>query len=99
MGINFIRTNPYVMRIGTTRVLSISTAGATAIIMASGNQGLSLCNVGVSTLAWGDSTILAASGGLLYYSMVKEWYVVADTFTVYLRADSVTGTVVVTEYA
>ena len=38
------------------------------------------------------------TGGVLFYSMAKEWYPIADTMSVYLRADSVAGTVLINEW-
>ena len=95
----FIRTNPYLARVLTSRVVTIPTLPTTQVIMASGVAGMSIFNIGPSTIAWGDSNITASTGGLLFYSMQKEWLAVADTFSVYLIATSVAGTVIVHEYA
>ena len=96
--LNLIRTNQAPARIGTTKIITVPTAPTTAVILDSGYMGMALFNVGPSTIVWGDSNITASTGGLLYYSMQKEWMALADTFTVYLRADSVAGTVVQNEY-
>lgn len=94
-----VRTNPYLARVATSRLVTIPTAPPTQIIIASGPSGAAFFNVGPSVLAWGDSSITASSGGLLYYSMQKEWLATADTFSVYLVATSVAGTVLINEYA
>ena len=94
----YIRTNPHPSSVGTTRTVSISTAAATLVTMNSGYMGWQLVNVGVSALAYGDSSLLAGTGALLFYSMEKTWYPVADTMSVYLRADSVAGVVLINEF-
>ena len=94
----YIRTNPQPSSIGTSRTVSISTAAATLVWSTSGYMGWQLINVGVSTLTYGDSSMLAGTGAFLFYSMEKTWYPVADTMSVFLRADSVAGTVLVNEF-
>ena len=98
MGTIYIRTNPQPYRVGTTRLITVATTPTTQVILTSGYTGFSVFNVGPSTIVWGDTSITASTGGLLYYSMQKEWFAVADSFVVHLRADSVAGTVVVNEY-
>ena len=94
-----IRTNPGLARVATSRLVTIPTSPATQIVIASGPSGCAIFNVGPTTLVWGDSNITASSGGLLYYSMQKEWLAVADTFTFFLVATSAAGTVMIHEYA
>lgn len=94
----YIRTNPQPSNVGTSRTLSIPTAPTTLVVMDSGYMGWQLVNVGVSTLTYGDSSMLSGTGSFLYYSMEKTWYPVADTMSVYLRADSVAGTVLMNEF-
>lgn len=94
-----VRTNPYLARVSTSRLLTIPTSPATQITIASGPAGCAIFNVGPTTLVWGDSNITESSGGLLYYSMQKEWLAVADTFSFFLMATSAAGTVFITEYA
>lgn len=97
MGTIYVRTNPFIARVGTTRLITIATSG-TAVVVTSGYTGMAVFNVGPSALVWGDSSTAASSGGLLYYSMQKEWYAVNDSFAVFFRATSVAGTLVVNEY-
>ena len=94
-----VRTNPYLARVATSRLLTIPTSPATQVIIASGPAGAAIFNVGPTTLVWGDSNITESSGGLLYYSMQKEWLATADTFSFFLIATSAPGTVLVNEYA
>ena len=94
-----VRTNPYLARVATSRLITIPTAPPTQIVIASGPSGCAIFNVGPSVLAWGDSSITASSGGLLYYSMQKEWLTIADTFSFFLVATSVAGAVLIHEYA
>ena len=94
-----VRTNPYLARVATTRLVTIGTDPVTQIVMASGFAGISIFNVGPTTLVWGDSNITQSSGGLLYYSMQKEWLSVADTFSFFLLATSAAGAVIIHEYA
>ena len=94
----YIRTNPQPASVGSTRTITIGTAAATAVYSIAGYMGWQLVNVGPSTLTYGDSSMAMGTGGLLYYSMAKEWYPIADTMSLYLRADSVAGTVLVNDY-
>ena len=94
----YIRTNAYPQSIGSTRTVSISTAAATQVVSLSGYMGMQVVNVGIATLTYGDSSMAMGTGGFLFYSMAKEWYPIADTMSVYLRADSVAGTVLINEW-
>ena len=94
----YIRTNPYPSNVGTSRTVTIPTTPATLLVMDSGYMGWQLVNVGVATLTYGDSSMLAGTGSFLFYSMEKTWYPVADTMSVYLRADSVAGIVLINEF-
>ena len=87
------------VKIGTTRLITIPTDPTTEVVLGSGNVGMQIFNVGASTIAWGDSSIEASSGGLLFYSMSKEFNPVSDLFSVFFIADSVAGTIVVNEFA
>ena len=98
MVIPYVRTNLYPSTVGTSRTVTIPTAPSTLVVMNSGYMGWQLVNVGVSALAYGDSSLLAGTGALLFYSMEKTWYPVADTMSVYLRADSVAGVVLINEF-
>lgn len=99
MGTILVRTNPSLMRVSTSRLVTIATNPATQIVIASGPSGCAIFNVGPTVLAWGDSNITASSGGLLYYSMQKEWLATADTFSFFLISTSAAGTVLIHEYA
>lgn len=94
----YIRTNPQPSLIGTTRTVTISTAAATQIVSLSGYMGWQIVCLGPSSVAYGDSNIAVSTAGLLFYSMAKEWYPIADTMSVYLRADSVATVIAINDY-
>lgn len=97
MTTNYRRTNDSFAQVLTSRTVSVSTAAATRIIVTSGSWAMEIYNVGPSTIVWGDSNITASTGGILYYSMAKEFKPVQGDFEVYLRADSVAGMVSIQE--
>ena len=98
MGTLYIRANPYLGNTGTTRVLSITTASAVPIVLNSGYQAISIFNQGAGTLIWGDSSIAVNSGNNLFVQSRVEWLALADSFSVYVRAESVATIIGVTEY-
>ena len=99
MGTVYFRTNPFPARIGTTKLITIPTTPVTVVVMDSGYMGMHVTNIGPSlSIAWGDTNLTISSGGLLYYSMAKEWLVVSDSFALFFIADSVAGRIAVNEY-
>ena len=99
MVIPYIRTNPWPASIGTSKSLAIPTSPATLVVMDSGYMGWRFTNIGPSlSLAIGDSNITVGSGSLLFYSMAKEWYPVADTMACLVIADSIAGVLRIDEY-
>ena len=98
MAINYLKTKLYPSSIGTSRLVTIPTSPATLITMLSGYVGMQWNNVGASAVAYGDTSISAGTGALLYYSMSKEWSVVTDTGAIYAIADSVAGTLFINYY-
>ena len=98
MAINYLKTKLYPSSIGTSRVITIPTSPATLVIMLSGYVGMQWTNVGAGAIAYGDTSISAGTGALMYYSMQKEWSVVMDTGAIYAIADSVASTLFVNYY-
>ena len=98
MGTVFFRTSLYLGQVTTSRTLSISTGVATQIILNSGNQGLSIFNIGSATLVWGDSNLAVNSGNNLYVAMRTEWQGIQDGWSVYVRAESAATLISVSEY-
>ena len=98
MPTGYIRTNPYPSSIGTSRTVAVPTSPATQVVSLSGYMGWQLVNVGAGAVAYGDSSLLVGTGGMLFYSMSKEWYPIADTMSLYVRADSVASVLLVNEY-
>ena len=92
------RSKPDPARVGSSRALTISTGAATLVVSSIGYMGWSLTCLGPGSLTWGDSSMSMGSGALLYYSMAKEWYPIADTMSTFLRADSVATVVLINEY-
>lgn len=86
---NYIRTRQTPSRIGTSRSITIPTSPATLVVTDSGFMGWQMVCLGPGALAYGDAGVTVGTGGLLYYSMSKEFYPVADTMSFFLIADSV----------
>lgn len=99
MATNLKKTNLTPYTISTSRLITIPTSPATQITMInSASIGMYVANVGPSTLAWSDTNVLMSTGGLLYYSMGKEWLPLRSGFSLYFIADSVAGALLVNEY-
>lgn len=81
----------------TTRLINVPTGAATLIQPTSGAHYMQIFNVGPSSLAWGDSSLGASSGGLLFYSMSEIFNPVQGDFSLYVSADSVQGVIAVNE--
>ena len=81
----------------TTRHLAIGTAVAVQIVLGSGNSALTVFNQGTGNIVWGDSGIAVNSGNYLFVTGRVEWSDLQDGWSVYLRADSVSSIVTVTE--
>ena len=94
----YIRTNPFPSSIGTTRTLTVATAPEVLVVSNSGYMGWQIVCLGPGAIAYGGSSIAMGSAGLLYYSMSRTEYPLADTASLYLRADSVATVVAVNEY-
>ena len=77
----------------------IPTSPITKVVMMnSASIGMSVTNLGLSTLAWADTNVLASTGGLIFYSQIKEWMPVVSGFSMYFVADSIAGALLVNEY-
>ena len=85
----FRRTNNNPQQVGTSRTITIPTSPATQVVSLSGFMGWEITCLGPGAIAYGDSSLPMGSGALLYYSMNKTWYPIADTMSLFLRADSV----------
>ncbi len=94
----YIRTNPQPSTIGTTRTVAVPTTPATFIVSLSGYMGWGIANVGVSAVAYGDSSVQAGTGSLQFYSMEQKWYPIADTMSMYVIADSIAGIIAINDY-
>lgn len=98
MATNYIRTNVTPQKVGSTRLLTIPTSPATLIVSLSGYMGWQLVCLGPGALAYGDASVSSGTGALLYYSMVKEYYPIADTMSLLVVADSVATRLLLNEY-
>lgn len=98
MGTYYKRTNYNVVSIGTSYNVTVPTSPVTQIVISTGYSAVELVNIGPSTIAYGDSSVSASSGGLLFYSMNKVFTGVNSIFSFYVIADSVAGTVKVVGY-
>jgi len=95
---NFKKTVINFLEVATTRLVTINTGSATAIVMTSGNNGLEVCNDGPATVFYGHSSLVQGSGSILAQYSTKEWFNTVEDFTVYMRADSAASIVSITEY-
>lgn len=98
MGTYYRRTNLSALSIGTSYTVSIPTSPVTQIVVSTGYSAVQISNVGPSTIAYGDSSIVASSGALLFYSMEKTFTNITGIFSFYVIADSVAGTIAINGY-
>ena len=86
--------------ITTTKLLSITTA-ETVYTLGSGNIALEATNISAINIYYGDSGVLANSGGVIVENGSKFWDSVIGNFQVYFAMASagVTGRLVIHEYA
>lgn len=98
MGTYYRRTNLNIISIGTSYNITVPTSPVTQIVVSTGYVACEIVNIGPSTLVYGDSSITASSGGLLFYSMNKVFNGIAGIYSFYVIADSVAGTMKVIGY-
>lgn len=98
MGTVLRRSYDQYLSVGSTRLVTIPTNPTTKITLTPGYNAMYIANVGAATIAWGDTGLLASSGGLLFYSMGKEFMNIADGFTFYVIADSASSKLVINEF-
>jgi len=104
MGTNYRRDNlsAHFASTLTTRLIDITTGAATQVCASTGAVGMRVTNVGETDITWGDSSIVAQSGGLLFYASEECFDNIRDDFCLFFRAlssgTSVVGKVAVTEF-
>lgn len=99
MGTNFCHSNPLVGLVGTTRLITVTTAAAQVLaLLTSGAILVNFQNNGPANCALGDSAMLMGSGDVVFPYANREFYPVSDNFSTYARADSVATVLAVTEY-
>ena len=99
MGTIYRRTSPQAGGVATSgRYILIATSPVTNLVMSSGNQALSIYNLGSGSLIWGATDISVNSGNYVFVNQRVEWLALQDLWTVYLVADSVQTLINVTEY-
>ena len=92
------RDNALLGSVATSRYINVATTSAVSVVIGSATSSLRLFNVGSGALIWGDSNIAVNSGNYLFPYSGITWDNVEDVFTVYVRADSVATTLVITEF-
>ena len=99
MATYFRRPNSNLGIVGTQRLISITTAAAQQVFLSSGFTAINVMNNGPATCSWGDSSLLAGSGAVLFPYAQYEWASLNDGFSVYFRADSVSTIIAITEFS
>jgi len=84
--------------VSTSRYINVATSSAVAVTIQSATTAIRLYNLGTGSIIWGDSNIAVNSGNYLFPYSGVTWTDVEDVFSVYVRADSVAATLVVTEF-
>ena len=100
MGTHFRRTNLNLGSINTTKLLVISSS-ETTYVLGSGNIALEATNIGAYTIYYGNSGVLANSGGILAGNNSRFWDSVVGNFTMsfVVQSGGVTSQLVIQEYA
>jgi len=97
MGTYFRRPNSTFGSV-SSRLVTVITTDATKVILSSGFTAMNVFNVGATTIAWGGSNLLAASGGLLFYSMQQEFPNIQSDGEIFFISDSANGRIMVNEF-
>ena len=84
--------------VGTSRYLNVTTAAAVILELGSANQAFTLFNIGSGNLLWGGSDIAVNSSNILFVSAGRTFEGLQDSFQVFLRAESVSTLISITEY-
>lgn len=100
MGTNYVRTNRFLGSINTTKLLSV-TSSETLYSIGSGNTAFEAINIGSYSVYYGDSGVLANSGGLILSNGAKMWDTVWGGYTqrFVLGTGGVASNLVIHEYA
>ena len=100
MGTNYVQHSFFVGAVLTSRIITITTAGAQQLtLLSSGVILVNLQNLGaVANVTVGGSSMLMGSGDTVFVFANREFYPVSDNFTTYVRADSIAADIALTEY-
>lgn len=100
MGTHYKRTNFSLGSITTTKLLSITSA-ETLYTLGTSNVAFEATNIGAQTIYYGNSGVLANSGGIITANGSKFWDSVVGNFTLYfvVASGGVTSRLVIHEYA
>lgn len=82
----------------TSRLITITTAAAQQVFLSTGFTGINVMNNGPATCSWGDASLVAGSGAVLFPYAQYEWLQLNDGWSVYFRADSAATTIAITEF-
>lgn len=99
MATRYFRASQGYASVVTTRHIAVATNVAVQVILGSGNAAMTIFNHGTGNVIWGDSGIAVNSGNYIFVTGRVEWSDLQDGWSTYLRADSVSSIVTVTEYA
>lgn len=98
MGIHYKRTNMALGSIGSTKLLAITTVEQ-SYILSSGMIAFEATNLGASSVYYGNSGVLAGSGGLIVENGSKFWDSIVGNFRVSFLTASGSANLVIHEYA
>lgn len=98
MAIIYVRENPFLGSVGTTRFLNVLTSAAVQVALNSGYQAMTIFNNGSGNLIWGDSSVAANSGNTLFVQSRVEWLGLQEGWSTYVRSESVSTIISITEY-
>lgn len=98
MATYYRRPNTNLGTVGTTRLIVITTAAAQQVFLSSGFTGINVMNNGPATCSWGDASLIAGSGAVLFAYAQYEWLNLNDGWSTYFRADSAQTTISITEF-
>lgn len=97
MGIYYRRPNSTVT-VGTTRLLTITTAAAQAVFVSSGYNAMNVMNDGPAPISFGDASLAMGSGNVIFPYAQYIFENLSGDFTMYFRADSAQSFLAVTEF-
>ena len=98
MGTRYVRTNRNLGVINSTKLITVGT-NDTTLTIGSGNVAVEATNLGPQTIFYGNTAVLANSGGIILVNAAKFWDSVFGAFIIRFATSTGSSNLLVHEYA